>query len=349
MLKTPSEHNKYVGIGATIFFTGLFAALAASHALYFVFSGSTYAFPASLVFGTLWGLAIFNLDRYIVSTIDKSASPFKQILQATPRLLLAILIGIVISRPLELKIFDKEIKEQLKINYLNGQIERINKQNSTFNQKYQNELTKLQGLKVELNALSEAIKQDRQNLNFEIFGNKTTETSGIMGYGPYAKRKEESLVARENRAADLQRRIDAEERALNGRKQADGLYNEKLLTSRQLDSMVRLAGFADSNAALEQLKYRETGRINGSNYWAITFISLLFIFFECLPVLVKLMSAKGPYDALVNNEDFVLVYRSDKDRAIEIELLDRTQPIKVDAYLKKIQVELGASSDSAHY
>ncbi|WP_134088960.1 DUF4407 domain-containing protein [Olivibacter sp. XZL3] len=341
LLKTPSEHNKYVSIGATIFFTGLFAALAASYALYFVFSGSAYAFSASLVFGALWGLAIFNLDRYIVSTINKSASPFKQVLQATPRLLLAILIGIVISRPLELKIFDKEIKEQLKINYLNGQIQRINKQNRTFSEKYGNELAKLQELKLELNVLSEAIKQDRKNLNFEIFGNKTTETSGIMGYGPYAKRKEESLIAQENRAVDLQKRIDAEERALNGKKQADGLYDEKLLTSIQLDSMVKLAGFADSNAALEQLKYRETGEINESNYWAITFISLLFVFFECLPVLVKLMSAKGPYDALINNEEFVLVYRSDKDRAIEMELLDRAQAIKVDAYLKKIQAELG--------
>jgi glycerol-3-phosphate acyltransferase PlsY len=109
--KHPTEHNKYIGIGATIFFTGLFAALSGGYAMYFVFKGGDGAIWFALFFGLLWGLAIFNMDRYIVSSIDKNASSRKQILQATPRILLAIMIGMVISRPLELKIFDKEIKD----------------------------------------------------------------------------------------------------------------------------------------------------------------------------------------------------------------------------------------------
>ena len=36
----PTEHNKYVGIGATIFFTALFAALSGGYAMYFVFAGN---------------------------------------------------------------------------------------------------------------------------------------------------------------------------------------------------------------------------------------------------------------------------------------------------------------------
>ena len=35
--RTPTEYNKYVGIGATIFFTGVFAAIAAGYALSTVF------------------------------------------------------------------------------------------------------------------------------------------------------------------------------------------------------------------------------------------------------------------------------------------------------------------------
>ena len=108
--KHPTEHNKYVGIGATIFFTGLFAALSGGYAMYFVFAGNPAAILFSLIFGILWGLAIFNMDRYIVGSINKNASTWKQGAQATPRILLAIMIGIVISRPLELKIFDKEDK-----------------------------------------------------------------------------------------------------------------------------------------------------------------------------------------------------------------------------------------------
>lgn len=340
LLKTPSEHNKYAGIGATIFFTGLFAAIAGSYALYFVFSGSTYALLASISFGLIWGTAIFNMDRYIVSTINKMSTPFKQFLQAAPRLVLAILIGIVISRPLELKIFDKEIREQLKINYLNGQKQRIDQLNGSFDRKYNSDIAKLEGLKSELDSLSKTIKHDRQSLNFEIFGSKTAETSGMMGYGPYAKRKEEALKERERREEDLRSQISVQERFIKERRQIDGLLDEKLMTSKELDSIVKLAGFADRNEALGQLKYSDAGKTNASNYWAITFIGLLFIFFECLPVLVKLMSGKGPYDALINDEEFLVIYRSEQDKTTEVTVLDQVQSAKVSAGIKKIRSEL---------
>jgi len=50
----PEEQNKYISIGATIFFTGLFAALAGGYALYFVFSGSSFAIFFALLFGMIW-------------------------------------------------------------------------------------------------------------------------------------------------------------------------------------------------------------------------------------------------------------------------------------------------------
>ena len=59
-----SEHNKYVGIGATVFFTGVLAMLSGGYALFSVFK-STYTAAA---FGIVWGLVIFNLDRFIVSS-----------------------------------------------------------------------------------------------------------------------------------------------------------------------------------------------------------------------------------------------------------------------------------------
>ena len=61
------EKNKYAGIGATVFFTAVMAFIAASYALYTVFDNVYTA----VIFGILWGLLIFNLDRFIVSTIKK--------------------------------------------------------------------------------------------------------------------------------------------------------------------------------------------------------------------------------------------------------------------------------------
>lgn len=103
------EQNKFAGIGATVFFTALMACIAASYALYTVFDN----YATAVGFGIIWGLLIFNLDRYIVSTIKKRNNIVDELLQATPRLLLAVIIAVVISKPLELKIFQKEIDQVL--------------------------------------------------------------------------------------------------------------------------------------------------------------------------------------------------------------------------------------------
>ena len=103
------EQTKYVGIGATVFFTAIMAFIASAYALFTVFDS---VYPA-LLFGIVWGLLIFNLDRFIVSTIRKRDNFFNELIQASPRIILAIIIAIVISKPLEIKIFEKEINTVL--------------------------------------------------------------------------------------------------------------------------------------------------------------------------------------------------------------------------------------------
>ncbi len=333
--KHPTEHNKYIGIGATIFFTGLFAALSGGYAMYFVFKGDAGAVLFALFFALIWGLAIFNTDRYIVSSINKSATVNKQILQATPRILLAIMIGIVISRPLELKIFDKEIKERLKVSYLNNQRSRIDTLNAAFGNKYAIELGKLNEAKMHRDSMASGIKSDRQKLNFEIFGNKTTETSGVMGYGPYAKRKEAELKQREQELDTLSAQVRTLEKFVDDRKQFDGLMTEKLYTGKELDSLTSIAGFADRNWALGQLSFNRDGSRDTSTSLAVTFIGLLFIFFECLPVFVKLMSSRGPYDRSVENMETSQIYESDKDTDFEIGAIDGVHETRLSTEIQR--------------
>ena len=83
--KTPSEWNKFAGIGGIVLFTAVFATLSAGYAMFTVFDDLW----ASAGFGLLWGLMIFNLDRYIVSSIKKTGTWGNQILMAIPRLILA--------------------------------------------------------------------------------------------------------------------------------------------------------------------------------------------------------------------------------------------------------------------
>src|SRR4029450_13407798 len=79
------------------------------------------SYPYAITFGILWGILIFNLDRSIVMSLHKSRGGFgaffRQIVTGSPRLLLALLIASVITVPLELKIFEREIIDQLERNH----------------------------------------------------------------------------------------------------------------------------------------------------------------------------------------------------------------------------------------
>lgn len=109
----PTDYAKYAGIGGTILFTALMAMLSGGYAIYTVFDSTIVA----VCFGIFWGLLIFNLDRFIVNTMysdGKHTISKGEIIAGSPRIIMAIFLGIVISTPLELKIFEDEINVQIK-------------------------------------------------------------------------------------------------------------------------------------------------------------------------------------------------------------------------------------------
>ena len=131
-----SEKSKYVGVGATVFFTGVFAVLSGAYALYMVFDNFILAF----LFGLIWGLMIFNLDRYIVSSMRKEGKFIKEFKMAFPRIILAVILSIVIARPLELKIFEKEINAEMSI----MEQEFLSEQQNAVNVRFEKEQKQLQ-------------------------------------------------------------------------------------------------------------------------------------------------------------------------------------------------------------
>jgi hypothetical protein len=106
------DYAKYAGIGGTILFTALMASLSGGYALSFVFNNGTVA----IAFGIFWGLLIFNLDRFIVNTMysdGKHTISWAELKSGLPRIIMAIFLGVVISTPLELKIFEDAIDIQI--------------------------------------------------------------------------------------------------------------------------------------------------------------------------------------------------------------------------------------------
>jgi len=111
--KCPTEQSKYFGIGGTIFFTAVMASFAGGYAIFAAFQNQ----PLAIFFGIFWGSMIFNLDRYIVSSIGRGDGTTRitksEWINSSPRLLMAILLGFVIATPLELKVFEKEIEVEI--------------------------------------------------------------------------------------------------------------------------------------------------------------------------------------------------------------------------------------------
>jgi phage host-nuclease inhibitor protein Gam len=281
----PTEQSKYVGIGATIFFTGIFAALAAAYALFTVFDNYFIA----IALGLLWGLMIFNLDRYIVSSMRKDSRFWREFTTASPRLMLAIAISLVIAKPLELKIFEKEIEPELVV----MEQQAYARQEAETMSRYEPAIKRL---KAEINTLkSEMVTKSIHRDELTLLAQQEADgTGGSMrrNLGPIYKLKKADAEQAEHELQELTasntRKIDALESQVA---KQDSLMNAEMASLTRS----KLNGPAARLEALSRLT-AESSAI----WWANLFIVLLFIIVESAPILVKLISKSGPYDSLLH-------------------------------------------------
>lgn len=303
--KSPSEWNKFAGIGGIVLFTAVFATLSAGYAMFTVFDNLW----ASVGFGILWGLMIFNLDRYIVSSIKKTGTWWNQVLMTIPRLILATFLGIIISKPLELKIFEKEVNKQL-----NTIIQRNKKQlqaemnGRILQQSGPFDLEKKQ-IQNQIKNYQMAYDSASVELEKEILGKQSGLTSGKVGYGTNAKRKAE---LKEQKRADLENYQKQMQPRLQYLDNEISKVHTNLETERKSTEGVedKFNGFAARLQALDEL-----GKNSAIIALAASFIMGLFICLEISPVLIKLISSVGPYDYLLEKtENEFRLYSKEKIR-----------------------------------
>lgn len=107
------ERTKHASIGVTVLFTGIFACFSCFYALYRVFLNEEFAIPSAIAISILWGIFVFNLDRFLVSTVRKEGVFMRDLKNVSPRILLAIVIAIVIATPLKVKIFEDRLVREI--------------------------------------------------------------------------------------------------------------------------------------------------------------------------------------------------------------------------------------------
>jgi len=278
------EQNKYAGIGATVFFTAVMAFIAASYALFTVFDNLL----TSIFFGLIWGLLIFNLDRFIVSTIKKRNNFIDELIQASPRILLAVIIAIVISKPLELKIFEKEIDQVLLTEKNQLTLENQDQIAQQF-------IPKTEALKQNITKLQNQIDTKEAEVN-SLYDTYIAEAEGregtmLLGKGPVYKEKRDKhdalLAELQLLKTENKERINAAEDEIANLKSA---YENQVTTSQPI-----IDGFDGLMARVNALTKLP---------WLPSFfIFLLFLAIETSPIFAKLLSPKGEYDFKFEDEE----------------------------------------------
>lgn len=337
---TYSDQVKMACMGGTVYATALLAFISGSFAIKTIFFTSDSSSLWPYVFGLVWGAIIFNLDRFIVSSTPPNIGKvwYKKLLNALPRILMGLVISFVISKPLELKIFEKDIDLKISEKMQQGLNEK--KENYYKNNTKHAELSNaLEELQKDLKEAKEGEKKFEEAFNRQKNGEGTNKQRGI---GPIAledQRQQEIYSEKKNQLQDSIKHLGDE--MLKVKKNIDSTFESDYEKEKdQEKSFVKQIGIAHEVSPVIS--------------WALT---LLFIVLELTPILFKLMMERAPYDFQLYDRDEVIVSRStvyerdsnyfsknaeqiEQEKQREIEAKDKSHTIDVEEYKRQRHEEI---------
>lgn len=298
----PSDYSKYAGIGGMILFTAIMAAISGGYALFFVFN--SYAIAG--LFGFFWGLLIFNLDRFIVNTMysdGKHTISWAEIRSGLPRIIMAIFLGLVISTPLEMKIFSDQIDSQL----LQDNGKRIEQAKLAYKGLY-DELDRYEvqkhDIEVEETTLHKRLLDAQEDLRKEAEG---SALSGKIGHGPIYADKERFV--NECQAAYDRYKATKSSDISRLNSEIDRVKKEILRHEGQIDKDATQNGFAVRYEAFENVT---SWHDHPALALVALMITLLFVIIETAPTFLKMMMEDGPYDDLLRAQKYKTKVLADK-------------------------------------
>jgi hypothetical protein len=273
-----SERIKYSSIGASVLFTALLAMVSSHFAFSLIFES-----PWTVLFlSFFWGLILFNLDRYIVSTLRKKGNFFMELLQVSPRLILSMAIALVIAKPLELQIFKSEIEQDL-YGKLKTNISTLEKENQE----------KAISFDLDKKQLNEELK-GYFDLKESYYQEYRCECDGTCGTGKVGDGKE--CARKKTKYDDFIKEYQSKEATIG-----------EALQLMEQNKLLALVNFQEEKKKLEaNFSYGLLARIQALNNlasWETWTVTLLILLIEIAPVLTKLVTAKGTYDDLLAIEE----------------------------------------------
>jgi hypothetical protein len=287
------------------------------------------ALPAALA----WGVIILGIDRWLVTSLPPTGR--RRLTIALPRIILALLLGTLISTPIVLRAFQSEINTQISlIKQQRASAFLGSQQNSKVNQQVTNWSNQVNSLEKVINSggqqplnpsadpvVKSLTKQENTETGLEqkyyqqwqcqLYGG----CAAPKGNGPLAQASHQSYLQAKQDVANLQGQITARENVLSAtdknsqatrlQQAKNALPNAKAQLANaqtQLDSLRN--GFENNNLATNGLLIRlqALNQLSAGDFTLNSVRFLLFLFFlviECLPITVKLLQKPGIYEEIL--------------------------------------------------
>jgi hypothetical protein len=300
---TYTDHVKYACLGGIVFATGFMAAMAGGYAFYIIFEPRGEAIQAldgashlptsimATIFGIIWGLIIFNIDRFIVASTGKGdgteAITWSEMKGAIPRILMGMIIAITISKPVEIRMFQTEIDVELH----SQQQDEYNKSRLKTLKDYQPPVDEFQGKIIECQTLIKEKQVEVNNLRtMYVAESDGSGGSGSKGDGPETKIKKEIWE---------EAKVELEELKVVKNAQIEDLKSLLVAAEQKRDKEL---GLSQQKAnSLNGLLARIQIAHDIAGIWITLFITLLFMAIELTPIFFKMMLIKSPYDFMSDN------------------------------------------------
>jgi hypothetical protein len=296
---TYSDQVKYMCLGGIIVATGVMAALAGGYAFYTIFETRGSAIESSfqpvvtiisMIFGCLWGLMIFNLDRFIVSSTGKGDGTelitWEELKGAIPRILLGIIIALTISKPVEIRMFKSEIDAALHEEQLIKRKDYEIRTRTNYEDRLKLVADEISKIEVERVNLKSRIEKAEQELTDQLQG-RSGAPAGDGKLSQALKNQKENLEDKLNNFDSTNKSRTDELLATKNNliQEMDGELGKNVIVANGLDGLLERINLAHEIAG-----------------WLISgFISLLFMAIELTPIFFKLMLVKSPYDFMKEN------------------------------------------------
>lgn len=270
-----------ISVAIMVICTGIFAFFSA----FFAIDSNFHSTVAAIIVGFIYSLTIISFDREIVSSTSKSG--------LIPRIPLALLIGVVIAYPLEMRLLDGQIKAKISENIQKEINITLSSDVDTLG-RYKKQLNALQ---VEIDETSSTATKNRNRQSDAILGN---DPSGKVGIGKYSN----NLKALADDAEEKVKRLKIDE----AKAKADHDALDKKINKEKTEIEERRGDLLSKAVALSELKNpiitglspeeaKRAKNIAGEVKMLSWALMLFFIMLELFPTVLKFFIPRNEYMA----------------------------------------------------